>query len=236
MPKAETGLLPSIKSTEKIQVKNSRGVIQCISAHAFQKLFGVAYTSRLLIDKNCPSSVLNPFEFVLRKVPSEARRAYFEEQLVNLKDQDPLAGAAMKEWLYGEQLRRAYIANIYIAKINDSVGYGAFAGENLRPGQMLGEYTGLARAWKTSDCSNTYIFNYVQNAVIDACKRGNITRFINHSEHAANARYMRVMLEGIEHVILLAQKHISKDEQILFNYGSDYWKNRNLPQELSCKS
>lgn len=224
-------LLPS----ETIQFKNSRGVIQRLSPHAFEKQFGVCYTGRLIVDKSCPLAKVSKKDISLRKVPNDSRRTSLAEQFVRINDFGAEHGGAMKRWLYADQLRHAQIANIYISKIDERVGYGAFAGEDLYPGQMLGEYTGLARAWKKSDGSNAYVFNYVLNAVIDASKRGNFSRFINHSEHGANARYMRIVLDGMEHVILLAKKQIAQNEQILFNYGEGYWRNRHLPLDLVCE-
>ncbi len=221
------------KSPEKIHVKNARGVIQCLSPRAFQKKFAVSYTSTLLIDSGCPPPGRTENEISLRKVPSECRREFFQKQFVKINDVEAWDGGAMKEWLYGDQIRQARVSNIYIAKVSDYVGYGAFALEEIPPGQILGEYTGLARALKDADCSNLYVFNYVHNAIIDASKRGNISRFINHSEHGANSRYMRVLLDGVVHVILLAERTIRKDEQILLNYGADYWHHRSTPRELS---
>lgn len=138
----------------------------------------------------------------------------------------------MKHWLYGEYVRQAHVANVYIAKVSDQVGYGVYALEDIPPGRWLGEYTGLARACKDNDCTNAYVFNYVHGAVIDASKRGNFSRFINHSEQSPNARYMRLLVDGTVHVILLAQETIARDKQILFDYGPDYWSTRHTPLEL----
>lgn len=213
-------------------MKNSRGVIQGISAHAFQKLFGVIFTSSLIVDKNCPVVDRSGAEQSLHKIPDEQRRASFEKQFVKINDSDPSDGGAMKVWLYGEQVKQRFVANVYIARVSDQVGFGVFALEDIPAGRLLGEYTGLARASKQSDCTNAYVFNYVEGAVIDGSKRGNFSRFINHSNQCPNARYMRIVLDGVVHVILLTQERIRKDEQILFDYGPDYWSTRNTPMEL----
>ncbi|MBY0548345.1 MAG: SET domain-containing protein-lysine N-methyltransferase [Candidatus Obscuribacterales bacterium] len=222
-----------LQSPAKILVKNARGVIQGLSPHAFQKLFGVSYTSRLLIDRGCPRSEPESEKFVLRKIPREHRRSFFERQFVEINDSEPTDACAMKVWLYGAKVRQAHVANVYIAKVSDQVGYGVFAMEDIPPGQWLGEYTGLARTCKDSDCTNAYVFNYVYGAVIDASKRGNFSRFINHSEQSPNARYMRVLVDDVVHVILLANEPIAKDEQILFDYGPDYWSTRHTPLDLN---
>lgn len=220
----------------KIRVRITGGVNQYISPYEFQQLFGVEYLEKLVIDNNCPAVESRLEEEPLRKVPGEHSRKFFERQFVKIRDSEEEqefddeadCGGEMKRWLYGDLVRKAHTANIYIAKVNDVVGYGAFAGEDLTPGQMLAEYTGYARKFRNSDLRNPYTFNYVYNAVIDASKAGNVSRFINHSESGANARYMRLVLEGIEHVILLAKLPIAKDEQILFDYGAEYWQIRSM--------
>jgi SET domain-containing protein len=213
----------------KIQVKNARGTIREISPAAFQKQFGVTFTSKLLIDRSCPPQYSLNEPNLIRKVPSPIKRSFFQEQLVHVIDRELEDGGAMKRWLYSSLIHAEYIANIYISKVNDEVGFGVFAGEELQPGQFLGEYTGLARKWCSADFVNRYVFCYIENSVIDASKRGNICRFINHSESKANARHMEIQSGGVKHIILLANTHIARDEQILFDYGPDYWETRGNP-------
>ena len=196
----------------KIKVKNTRGIVRSISPHDFRKKFGVQFTSCLLIDKNCPPG-------------ARASRPLLNPGSV-------LSQNSNANPLYSDQIRQAVTANIYIGKVSDQVGFGVFAAEEIQPGQMIGEYTGLARLKKESDCSNAYIFNYVHNAIIDASKRGNSMRFVNHSSRNPNASYKRVFVDGVEHVIFLAERQIAVDEQILFDYGEDYWTSREAPQEL----
>ena len=215
-----------------IQVRAANGVIQQLTPNAFEKHFGVKYEPHLVIDKNCPPAEWTQAQTSPRKVPSEGRRRFFEQQIVKITDLGAWSAGSMKTWLYADLIRNAYTANVYIAKVSEEVGYGAFAGESIDMGRMIGEYTGFARAWRKSDSTNTYLFHYVKDAVIDARKRGNFSRFINHSAKYANARYIRVMVDNVEHTILLAEKDICPDEQILFNYGEEYWLNRDVPQEL----
>lgn len=134
--------------------------------------------------------------------------------------------------IYCEQIRQAHIADIYIQKVSDDVGFGVFASGDIIAGEMIGEYTGLARKKKNSDCSNAYIFNYNSKSVIDASKRGNSMRFVNHSSLAPNAKYLRVLVDGIQHILIVAARDISAGEQILFDYGEDYWAVRSSPQEI----
>lgn len=98
-----------------------------------------------------------------------------------------ISDIAASNTILEELIRQAHIAEIYIQTVNEQVGYGVFACAELAAGQMIGEYTGLARRKKDSDCSNAYIFNYTVDSVIDASKRGNSMRFVNHSSRNPNS-------------------------------------------------
>lgn len=227
--------MQTVAHTKSIFIKNARGTVQSITPFAFQKLFGVVYTGKLLFDSRCPPVDWSMEAPVLKKAPPPERKNFFQQQFAQIKGVEAWDGAQMKGWLYADCVRQEHVANVYIAKISDSVGHGAFALEDIAQGEMLGEYTGLARAHKNGDHANAYLFNYLKNAVIDASKRGNFSRFVNHSTFECNVRYMRILVDDILHVILVARRKIEKDEQILLDYGLDYWQNRTAPQDLgSC--
>lgn len=139
---------------------------------------------------------------------------------------------AVADARYQDQIRSTVIADVYIQKVSEAVGHGVFAYDEIEAGQMIGEYTGLARRKKNSDCSNAYIFNYTSDDVIDASKRGNSMRFINHSNQNANTNYKRVMVDGVQHIIFIALRRIAAGEQILFDYGENYWAFRHEPEEI----
>ena len=101
-------------------------------------------------------------------------------------------------------------APTYIAKVSEEVGYGLFACRRLRPGKIIGEYTGhLSRDWfavikKPSDM-NPYLlkFPFKSTYAIDARKGGNETRFINHSSRHKNVRRACILHEGMPRVIFI---------------------------------
>lgn len=48
-------------------------------------------------------------------------------------------------------------------------------------------------------------------------------RFVNHGAHGEqNATVQKVFAKGSVHIILVAERRISKGEEILFNYGKKY--------------
>lgn len=133
---------------------------------------------------------------------------------------------------YAEQIRSGTGADVYIQKVSDEVGFGVFANENIEEEQLIGEYTGLARLKRDADCSNAYIFSYNKNGVVDARKRGNAMRFVNHSSRDPNAIYKRVLVDGVQHIIFVALRRIIAGEQIGFDYGEAYWQLHGAPQDI----
>lgn len=139
------------------------------------------------------------------------------------------------KWLgsyYGKEYDEDALIPLYIEKIGKHVGYGVFAEEEIAPFTYIGEYTGILRKKKAFfHKSNDYCFGYEigigkkTRFYIDAEKAGNITRFINHSEHA-NLEPLALYRDGVIHIMLRTTGRIKKGEQLVYDYGSDYWKKR----------
>lgn len=136
-----------------------------------------------------------------------------------------------KKWLgvfYSKEIEKGLHPNLVIKWVDEQVGYGVFAVQDIRVGTFIGEYTGIVRE-RTKDQENFYCFEYAIGSkspfVIDAQQKGNYTRFINHS-NAPNVEPVSVYLNGAMHVILIAQKPIQKGEQLCYHYGEDYWSKR----------
>jgi hypothetical protein len=130
-------------------------------------------------------------------------------------------------------IRAHKMVDMYVKFVNDTVGFGLFANTDIKAGEFIGEYTGDL-VEELDDGS--YAWNYpskefykdelnIPNLSMDAKYAGNGIRFSNHSEnHNASTHY--VFVDGILRVIYVALKDIKKDEEILSNYGEEYWKNR----------
>jgi hypothetical protein len=121
--------------------------------------------------------------------------------------------------------------------IDDKVGWGVFAERDLKPLDYIGEYSGLLRKRKRADRTNAYCFEYVMikgegtRYTIDALDQGGIVRFINHS-FKPNLMCGIATVHYLSHVILYAVKPILKGEQLLYDYGPDYWNGRLPPAAL----
>jgi uncharacterized protein len=138
----------------------------------------------------------------------------------------------------GENMRKKTIPNVLIRWINPLVGYGVFAAADIPELTYIGEYTGVIRRRKriVGDSHNDYIFGYTIGPketpyIIDAEKRGNFTRFINHSDEA-NIFSRWGIYDSTGHIFLLTNRRIKQGEQLTYEYGPHYWKRRPPPIDL----
>ena len=102
----------------------------------------------------------------------------------------------------------------------------------LLTGSVIGEYTGelisheeLEYRWqqyKKLKISN-YFFTTASNMTIDGGPMGNHTRFINHSceENCSKVDFVR---DKIARVLIKADEGIGEGEEILINYGQNYFQ------------
>ena len=99
---------------------------------------------------------------------------------------------------------------------------------------LLGEYTGdlitqeeanrRGKAYDRDD--NSYLFDLTLATVIDARRRGNKLRFVNHDATNPNCRPEIRLVDGEARIGLFAAKEIPVGEELLFNYGyaQDNWE------------
>lgn len=196
------------------------GELWPLTRSAFRDLFGAEYSNELLLSKKLHNLFLNN---KFKDLP---------------RAEDPHS-------FYKKELPKLYIK--YISeKIGDSeeIGYGVFAGEDIEPGRFLGNYSGriIARTGRDFFCyARGYSFGYIRRKLtnkfimknselykgeifINAEKHGNHTRLINDGSGVNtalmvgtynNARYV--------HFYLVSSRLIKKGEEIIDNYGQDYW-------------
>ena len=110
--------------------------------------------------------------------------------------------------------------------ISSIVGWGLFAKEHFKKGDLIGEYVGeyidnniLNERSEYIDLQGTtYLFTLNDDYTIDSRTMGNSLRFANHSKLKANA-YSKVIFAGGNHrICLYASKEIKRDEEIFFDY------------------
>ena len=132
---------------------------------------------------------------------------------------------------------RAHVSPMSIRRIDDLVGYGVFAEAVIRAKDVIGEYTGVLRKIRPEDAGNHYLaetpaYGRYDGFVIDGQTEGNITRFINHSHETPNVSNEFVFHHRRWHRLLRADRDIQIGEQILWDYGMDYWRFRDSPCAL----
>lgn len=116
-------------------------------------------------------------------------------------------------------------------------GLGIFAKQTLPKNKVLGVYGGVIVDENYVD--NPYIFELLEDELfIDARHEGNFTRFINaaYPKENANVEAMRMKINGIPQVLFKTKKVIKAKDQLLYDYGDDYFKTLEMdPQVLTPK-
>lgn len=139
-----------------------------------------------------------------------------------------------KRWK--EHIKQGFLAPSHIRLVDEDVGYGLFAQEDLPEGSFVGEYAGIVRENNDHTWISNYLYSYPlldeigRNYVIDA-HSGSLTRFINHS-YKPNLQATYGFVDGFFHMILLTILPIKKGTQFTYNYGKNYWYIRSQPKEL----
>ena len=122
--------------------------------------------------------------------------------------------------------------------INPAIGLGVYSRGVIKKDEPICVYSGV-RIKLPSD-SIKYVFfsdSDIFNTSTDAVQYGNLGRFINHAASErensprsnnsdilkANVKHQYIQLNGIEVVLLSANRDIQKDEQLLLDYGARYF-------------
>jgi hypothetical protein len=133
---------------------------------------------------------------------------------------------------YKREIWEGGSARLVIRWVNDQVGYGLFADEYLPSGTYVGEYTGrVRRLYRFHHNENPYCLHYptkfwsLKYFVVDALKEGNELRFVNHSTNP-NLQPFSAVDRQLIHQIFLTTRPVKKGDQLVFNYGEDFWRDR----------
>jgi SET domain-containing protein len=122
-----------------------------------------------------------------------------------------------------------------VRKVSEAVGFGVFANQRIPKGTFLGNYVGEVIPYDAVG-NNNYLFGMVPEVedfhsglVVDAHKYGNHTRFINHSSRP-NVKAYTIELDRRAETYFEALRDIESGEQLLFDYGPDYWVGKLSPE------
>lgn len=199
---------------------------------------------RIIVEKDDKTLVLSPSE-----LGSFLGITYFP-QIAFLKSRDFLkiarktARYRAKQWFelnqlwlgtyFQKEILSSELPPVRLRWIDEKVGWGVFAEQDLKPMTFVGEYSGLIRRQRRADSKNAYCFQYSIISgeptvyTIDAFERGGIVRFINHS-NKPNVKSALATDRYLTHVVLFTSRKILKGEQLCYDYGPTYWKKRSQP-------
>lgn len=138
---------------------------------------------------------------------------------------------------YQTELSTGFVAEVIIQWVDDAIGYGIFANADFAKGTYIGEYTGLVkRLYRFHSKTNEFCLHYptkfwsLKYFAVDALNEGNELRFINHSNDP-NLDPKCLVDRGILHQVFITNRHIKKGEELLFNYGKDFWNIRKTKEK-----
>lgn len=106
-------------------------------------------------------------------------------------------------------------------------GWGAFALEPIRRGEFICEYIGAMISQEEAErrgsvydkITMSFLFNLNEDAVIDAVRRGNKSKFINHGNVGQNCTAKVLRVGGEHHIAIFAREDIAVGKELYFNYG-----------------
>jgi SET domain-containing protein len=113
-------------------------------------------------------------------------------------------------------------------------GLGLFATQPMKRGDFIIEYTGELISTEEADRrGGKYLFVVSDSKTIDGKGRENIARYVNHS-CAPNAE--AELDEDELRVRIYARKKILPGEEILYDYGKEYWEEHIKPYGCRCEA
>ncbi|KAI9592083.1 SET domain-containing protein [Syncephalis fuscata] len=105
--------------------------------------------------------------------------------------------------------------------------WGLFAMERIEAKEMVIEYIGEVIRQKVADhrekmyeksgIGSSYLFRIDDDTVIDATKKGNVARFINHC-CSPNCIARIITVDGEKKIVIYAKQDIEEGEEITYDY------------------
>lgn len=197
----------------KVQLKGENA-LSSISLPIFEKAFNIIYRPFLTFSSyEHLCNTINACPYILRYPwPAVENHAYARN--------------------YFEEIWSGMTADVSVRWIDEVYGYGLFAETKIQIAGFIGVYAGVVRRLsRTSQASHAYCLHYpsrfwsINCRAVDAIYAGNLLRFMNHSA-TPNVIPLCAVDRGLLHTFFIAERPIEKGEQLLFNYGGDYWLRR----------
>lgn len=112
-------------------------------------------------------------------------------------------------------------------------GYGLFAGEPIKKGEFIIEYTGDRISTQEADeRGGEYLFEVTKKLTIDARDRKHTARYLNHS---CNPNAEAEHDEDGDRIYIRAAEHIKKGSEITYDYGTEFFNEFIKPHGCQCR-
>ncbi len=109
-------------------------------------------------------------------------------------------------------------------------GLGLFTEEEIPKGACIIEYVGrIISAAEEYTNKSKYLFEIHARKTVDGRQRNNIARYINHSCRPNADPEIRK-----HRIYIMALRKIKAGEEILYNYGEEYWDEHIGPKLCRC--
>lgn len=159
---------------------------------------------------------------VLKEVLTRTKKAKEEDEI-----------PTEKIWMgiyFDNEIRKQLNPAVNVRYIDDAVGWGVFAAQKIPVCSFVGEYTGYVEVRKPRHLKDKYYCirypswqMWKKRFVIDGERKGNFTRFINHSDKP-NLSLQSVFYKGLSRMIFVSTEEIFEGTQLTFDYGDIFWK------------
>ncbi|KAK0209087.1 hypothetical protein DFS33DRAFT_1272159 [Desarmillaria ectypa] len=148
---------------------------------------------------------------------------------------DYLRGARHKNKCQNMRIQRNQRKNIKIQPTKPAkYGLGAFAIRELRAWTYIGEYVGEIRNLSSEESSQrsnilnkytglNYNFELNSSLTLDAARRGNETRYLNHSDKP-NCDVLVKNVNDEHRIVIFTCENVDKGEELFLDYGPRYWQ------------
>jgi uncharacterized protein len=131
---------------------------------------------------------------------------------------------------FDKEIQAGIHPKVSIRFIDEKVGFGVFAEQRIPSCAFSGECRGVVQERKRKGLRDkVHCVRYTvwemgkRKFILDAEKKGNFTRFINHSVKP-NLSLQSVYWRGLPRLIFVALKEIAQGTQLTFDYGTFFWK------------
>jgi SET domain-containing protein len=138
---------------------------------------------------------------------------------------------------------------LYLKKsLIPGAGKGLFVKNEVKKGEIVCEYEGEIVPWsvcekRAEEGHEGYAFFITKNRCVDAYfTKEAIARYANDAKGIGrveglrnNAQYEIKTRQGEKRVFIVATKTLKANDEVLVDYGKDYWKNLNKAKDLKEK-